>query len=155
MPIHIAVSDRFPVVLAGVEFVLSRFDTFAIMGSASNPAELETLLRTTRCDVLVTDYLLDIGTHSDGLSFLAGIRHRYPALQIVLFVAGDHPHLRRAAHKIGIRAIVKKSDEAEMLVEAVRAASRHVARATTSASEESPSRAALSSGPLRTDAPRS
>lgn len=126
MRIHIALADSHPAVLAGVELVLSKFEQFNITGTARNAAELETLLATTHCDVLVADVFPHVYPHRDGLSLLADIRRRYPALQIVLFTISDHPAMRRAALKICIRTIVRKSDEAEALVEAVRAASHQI-----------------------------
>ncbi|TAM00794.1 MAG: response regulator transcription factor [Paraburkholderia sp.] len=121
MGINIALADSHPAVLAGVELVLSKFGHFQTVGTARNSTELETILATTHCDVLVADYLMDVGAHRDGLAFLADIRHRYPALQIVLFTLGDHISIRRAALKIGVHAIVRKSEGAELLIEAIRA----------------------------------
>jgi two-component system, NarL family, captular synthesis response regulator RcsB len=142
MRIHIALADSHPAVLAGVELVLSKFEQFNITGMARNAAELETLLATTHCDVLVADVFPRVYPHRDGLSLLADIRRRYPALQIVLFTISDQPAMRRAALKIGIRTIVRKSDEAEALVEAVRAASHqippHVATAPAPARQPQP-----------------
>jgi two-component system capsular synthesis response regulator RcsB len=133
MRINVALADNHPAVLAGVKLVLSKFDEFNITGTARNSTELDTLLTTTHCDVLVTDYLMPVAPHRDGLVFLADVRRRYPALQIVLFTVGDHPNIRRAALKIGVRLIVNKSDEAQTLVEAVRAVCNRIPSAATCA----------------------
>jgi two-component system, NarL family, captular synthesis response regulator RcsB len=126
MRINIAVADSHPAVLVGVERVLSKFEQFNITGTARNASELEALLATKHCDVLVTDYLAAAHSRRDKLAFLGNIQRLYPALQIVLFTIGNHPAVERAALNIGIRSIVRKTDEEEMLVEAVRAASHQI-----------------------------
>ncbi|NML34220.1 response regulator [Paraburkholderia antibiotica] len=116
---NVAVADMHPAVLAGVGVVLSEFERFDIAGTARNSTELDALLSTMQCDVLVIDHLARIDSDLEGVTLLADLHRRYPALPIVLFTTDDDPNLSSKTSRLGVCSIVQKSDEIGRLIEAV------------------------------------
>ncbi|WP_279608647.1 response regulator transcription factor [Burkholderia gladioli] len=119
--LDVVLADHQPTMLAGLATVLREIDGLRIAGSAQSPPDLMDVLSRVPCRLLVTDYSLPDAHSSDGLSMLARIRNRHAGLRIVVFTSQINARFVDQMRRIGIPAIVSKSDSLDHLVAAIQA----------------------------------
>ncbi|UEB51192.1 response regulator transcription factor [Burkholderia dolosa] len=119
LKIRLAIADDHPVLLYGVQHVLSDIPTIQVIGTARNSTELIELLERSPCDVLMTDYAMPGGEYGDGLSMLALLRRRFPLLKIMVLTAGISPAIVSEIARIGIRSVLNKVDDIGHLITAI------------------------------------
>jgi len=118
-PINIVIADDHPAVRAGIEATLLGHRSIRIVGAAANSSEIVELLSRHACDMLITDFAMPGGKCNDGLRMLAYLRTHYPELKIIVFTGFDGAALTTKLLKLGIRAIVSKSDDVRHLTSAL------------------------------------
>ncbi|WP_043201795.1 response regulator transcription factor [Paraburkholderia acidipaludis] len=119
MKIDLLVADDHPTVLVGVLHEISRVPSFNVIGTANNSTEIVETLKSSHCDILVTDYSMPGGEFGDGLMLLAFLARRFPDVKVVAFTMMDNIAMVQEMRKAGIRAIVSKRDEARHLITAI------------------------------------
>ncbi|WP_028229658.1 response regulator transcription factor [Paraburkholderia ferrariae] len=119
--IRVALADDHPAVLAGIKAVLSKVESMQVVGTASNSTELMELLGQNKCDVLVADYAMPGGKYGDGFALLSLLRRRFPDLKIIVFTGVANGPVTQELSKIGIYAVLNKSDDMIHLVAAIHA----------------------------------
>lgn len=120
---RILIADDHQVVLIGVERLLIRAG-FRVVGKAADPAQLDSLLASTRCELLITDLSMPDSIRPDGIRMLEGIRRTYADLPILVFTAFGNLGLLRAVIDIGVEGVVEKCDGLDELTKAVSSISR-------------------------------
>ncbi|KRA01262.1 response regulator transcription factor [Achromobacter sp. Root565] len=121
MKIRILLADDHPAVLSGITHELSSVPSIVVEGVAQESGQLVELLRTTPCDVLVTDYAMPGGALGDGLTFISYLRRTFPDLKIVVFTMLDNSAVVQELSKIGVHSVLGKSHATRRLVSAIHA----------------------------------
>jgi two-component system, NarL family, captular synthesis response regulator RcsB len=121
MKIRVILADDHPMLTAGLKHILSGTSTIEVVGVARDSGEIVDQLDSVACDVLITDYSMPGGRYGDGLAFLSFIRRRYPNLKIVVFTMIDNPPLTTEIARMGVRGVVNKGGNIDLLVAAVHA----------------------------------
>lgn len=120
--IRVILADDHPFVTAGVTHFLAGKTTIEIVGIAHNSGEIVEQLDHTACDILISDYSMPNGKYGDGIKFLSFLRRRYPDLKIIVYTMVDEPSLVKKIIRLGVRSVVDKASDMEMLVSAISAA---------------------------------
>ncbi len=119
MKLKVVVADDHPAVVAGVRHVLAGAPAIEVVGTGSNSTDVIELLNRTPCDVLVTDYVMPGGLYGDGLPFLSFVRRHFPALRVIVFTMIHTRLVEQSLAKLGVTAIISKSDHIDKLVSAI------------------------------------
>lgn len=119
---RILIADDHPVVRLGLHSILARDPRFHVVGEAADPGQLEELLATAPCDLVITDLSMPWGRRPDGLRMLAGLRRDYPALPMLVVTTFGNEEVLRAVLKLGVSGILEKTSALSTLVEAVETA---------------------------------
>ncbi|MFB9126179.1 response regulator [Paraburkholderia dipogonis] len=122
--IRIILADDHPFVILGVRAALEMQSGVTVVDQATDPVSLIECLRSTPCDVLVTD--LSMPDHSfavdDGLNLVRRIRSGWPQLRIVVMTTLTNPAILRAIVSDGAVSMVGKAESMDELRQAVVAA---------------------------------
>lgn len=121
MPIRILLADDHPVVALGVRTMLQANPLARgsrIVGEADSAQALFALLRSTPCDLVITDFSMP-GSQSDGLNMIRQLRRQYPALSIILLTMVSNAGILQSAVNYGVRGIVRKSSSVKDLPQAI------------------------------------
>lgn len=113
--IRIVVADGHPVCVKGVKIELSAVDAAQVVGCAYDSTGLFDVLREHECDVLICDYVMSGRHFGDGLSMLALIQQRHPAIRLIVLTSIDSPIVLQTLGRQGVRGIVSKFDRSEHL----------------------------------------
>lgn len=121
MKIRLILADDHPALLSGLKHELSAIPTLEILGTAVDSGGLIEILDSSDCDILVTDYVMPGGTYGDGIGLLSYLRRTYPLLKIVVFTTLDNPALMQELAKLGINALLSKTQHTNQLISAIHA----------------------------------
>lgn len=118
---RVIIADDHPVVRIGLRMLLDSCKTCVVVGEADGPDGLLSLLSSTPCDLLVTDFSMPGNQQADGLSMLSAVRRHYPAMPVILVTMFANVATLRAAFAQGAMAIVAKGASAKELPMAIKA----------------------------------
>lgn len=106
---------------AGLKELIDKESDLKVVGQAGHGGDLLSLLKTTKCDLVV----LDISMPSlDGISTLEEIKKKFSSVQVLMLtMQKDHEHFKLAMSK-GAAGYILKDDAFEGLILAIRAISR-------------------------------
>lgn len=119
MNIDLLVADDHPTVIAGILQEVGPVPFIKLIGTADNSTEIVQILKSSHCDVLVTDYAMPGGEFGDGLMLLTFLARRFPNVKLVVFTMMDNQAMVQQIRNAGIRAVVSKRDPARYLVTAI------------------------------------
>jgi two-component system, NarL family, captular synthesis response regulator RcsB len=122
LTIRVAIADDHPILLAGMQYLMSGMRGVMLVGVASDSTELVDVLGRQPCDVVVTDYAMPGGQYGDGTSLFGFLHRRFPALRLVVLTGLDSMPVLSTILAAGVDAIVGKMDDPEHLHAAVLAA---------------------------------
>lgn len=119
--LRVILADDHPFVLLGVRAALEMHAGVTIVGEATTPTSLITLLESTLCDVLVTDLTMPevSGTVEDGLDLVRRIRSLWPSLRIVVMTALTNTAILRAIVSDGVVSVLSKMETLDELWQAM------------------------------------
>ncbi|WP_460140951.1 response regulator [Pseudomonas sp. S2_E01] len=120
---RVIIADDHPVVRIGMRMLTDLSGTCVIVGEAEGPDSLFSLLSTTSCELLITDFCMPGNVQADGLRMLSRVRRRHPTTSIILVTMFANVTTLRAALGQGVVAIVAKDASAKELPMAIRAVS--------------------------------
>lgn len=116
---RIVIADDHPVVRTGLQSILSRDPRFEVIGEAADPEQLEELLATRACELLITDLSMPWSRRPDGVRMLAALRRDYPDLPILVVTTFGNEQILGAVAKLGVSGILEKTSALPVLIEAV------------------------------------
>jgi len=119
MKIRIAVADDQPLLIKGLEQLLTNNDDILLTGSYTTSAELYKGLGSKRADVLVLDIHMAAQTGIDELVEIVQARH--PQIAILVFTNEDAMHSVKHMLQKGVTGYVLKTTSEDVLLDAVRA----------------------------------
>lgn len=117
---RVIIADDHPVVRIGLRMLVDLNNRCEIVGEADGPDSLLSLLATTPCDLLITDFSMPGNLQSDGLKMLSRVRRGYPAMPIILVTMFANITTLRAAFAQGVMAIIAKGASAKELPTAIK-----------------------------------
>jgi two-component system, NarL family, captular synthesis response regulator RcsB len=120
--VRIAIADAHEVVRIGLRTLLQHCgEGYEVAGEASNGSELLGMLAGSRCDIVITDFMMPSNDAAfDGMVLLRELRKRHPRLPIVVLTMLHNLALFRAMYLEGVRAVVEKSSGSDELISALR-----------------------------------
>lgn len=118
-PLRIAVLDDHSLIQLALELRLSREADFKVVGVYSNSRELLDALPSIEADLLILDYVLG-DNELDGLNLVQMVRRRFPDLCILISSSAEKPSVVNLTLNAGANGFFGKSEDVELLVEAVR-----------------------------------
>ena len=116
---RVIIADDHPVVRIGLRMLVDLNRTCVVVGEADGPDSLLSLLCTTPCDLLITDFCMPGNLQADGLKMLSRVRRGYPAMPIILVTMFANVTTLRAAFAQGVVAIIAKGASAKELPMAI------------------------------------
>jgi len=120
MPLKVILADDHPLVLVGGALAL-RNAHIDVVGEAKNAEELHTLLKTTPCDVVITDFLMPSEREDDGLAMIDRLVKEHADVAIVVLTMINRAAALNAMLKKGARGIVDKRASMDELALAAKA----------------------------------
>lgn len=120
-PIRVLLVDDHPCVIAGLMRLFEGDPRILVVGSAACLQEAETELVGKAPDVLLLD--LKLGDES-GFTFVPRAKELLPTVKIIVHSTYDDEIYRRHADSVGVNAYVAKSEDVEVLKEAICRAGR-------------------------------
>ncbi len=120
-PIRIVVADDHPIVREGLVAILGTQPDFAVVGEASNGADLVRLAGELRPDVVLLDLEMP---ELDGVEALRRMRRDDPALRAIVFTVFDTDDRIVAAVRAGAQGYLLKGAPREEVFTAIRTVSR-------------------------------
>lgn len=124
MKLRVVLADDHPFVLLGIRATFLMDENLAVVGEASSAAELLSLLASTPCDVVVTDFAMPEAGHQaeDGLRLIKRLRRDWPDIRIVVLTSMTNVAILRSILWAGAMSLLNKVESIEELAVAVRAA---------------------------------
>ncbi|WP_266168006.1 response regulator transcription factor [Dyella subtropica] len=119
--IRIILADDHPIIRKGIMALLHGSD-IQVVGEASCPVELLSLVERVECDVVVTDYVMPSDSSPDGIRLIERLRSAHPNLPIVVLTMLRNVGLLQALMVTGVKAIVDKTTALAEVHTAVRLA---------------------------------
>jgi two-component system capsular synthesis response regulator RcsB len=146
--IRVILADDHPFVLLGIRLAIEGRSGIAVVGEAASPSALIELLRSTPCDVLVTDLAMpDPGTTAgDGLHLVRRIRRDWPALPVVVLTSLSNGSILRSIVVDEAVSVLNKAESMDDVVSAILLAARgdvHIGRPVAEALDEAGSGAVV------------
>ncbi|CAN7446243.1 response regulator [Pseudomonas umsongensis] len=119
--LRIIIADDHPVVLTGIEMVLSSFADFtcSVVARAENADELIHHLHHTPCDLVISDYAMPYGRLPDGLALMGYLKRRFASLPVIVITMLRNPALLQALLNIGVDSLFDKRSALSELKRAV------------------------------------
>ncbi|MEL7531211.1 MAG: response regulator transcription factor [Bacteroidota bacterium] len=115
--IKLFVIDDHPLVIQGIQAMLSEADDMQLMGSAQSAAEGRALLKQQEIDILILDINLP---DSDGLKLCANLLAKYPTLKIIGLTTYEEVSFVRAMLKAGAKGYLFKTTASKEFFAAIR-----------------------------------
>ncbi|MBV7566705.1 response regulator transcription factor [Pseudomonas sp. PDM27] len=118
---RVVIADDHSVVRVGLRILINASRRCVIVGEADSVDNLMSLLSSTSCELLITDFSMPGGQQADGLKMLSKIQRLYPTLPIILVTMFTSVVTARAALALGVMGIVAKTASATELHLAINA----------------------------------
>ncbi|WP_175998249.1 response regulator transcription factor [Burkholderia stabilis] len=106
----IVIADDHPIIVAGLQQIISKSTRYTVAGVANNGRDLLTWLKQGACDILILDYSMPKSTDPDGYLLVELIRRNYPRIKILLLTMLNSPMLLRRLDGLQVEGLVSKSD---------------------------------------------
>ena len=114
-PIRLIIADDHAVFREGLKALLATYNRFEVVAEVERSGELETIVSSTPCDVVVLDLQMDQWV-MDEIDWLSS--HAI----VVVLTASESKEDAAAALRLGARAVVQKRFALETLIAAIQAA---------------------------------
>lgn len=107
--IRVGVADDYPVVLRGVESIISPCSDMRIIFSVETIHALMEQLKKHPVDILLCDYTFEDDTQADGLDLLGKLQRFAPKMRVIFFSGHAAHHIISSALKLGAAGFVGKN----------------------------------------------
>ncbi|CAI1074428.1 response regulator transcription factor [Serratia quinivorans] len=106
--VRVIIADDHPIVLYGMKKVLEATPNIEVVAAISSIPELELVMQSSSCDVLICDYSFEDDNHADGLQLTARLVRKFPETKIIIFTAHDDVYIARRVLQLGAAGFVSK-----------------------------------------------
>ncbi|MCY1510570.1 Transcriptional regulatory protein RcsB [compost metagenome] len=124
MAIRVMLADNHPLILAGASEALSTERDIQVIGTASSPQALHSLVAKEHCDVVATEMHMAVGPSADGFAMIHSLLQNHPSVRIVVLTSCISGFTVAAMVNVGVLGILSKTDPAAELAHAIREAYR-------------------------------
>ena len=118
-PLRVILADDHPIFRLGLRAVLEQDPLIKVVAEADGPESLKSFLKTTPCDVLISDFMMPVEQQNDGLRLLESIRRDWPQLPILVVTMLNNAALFRSMLKLGVLGLLGKGSLAGELPTAI------------------------------------
>ena len=115
--IKTVIADDHQLIRDGFRMLLDREKDIELVGEAGNAEEIETILQSTECSVLILDINLP---GKNGLEILKDLKYRYPGLSVIILSIHSEDHFALRAYKNGAVGYISKDRASKELIKAIR-----------------------------------
>jgi two-component system capsular synthesis response regulator RcsB len=119
LPLQVILADDHPIFLIGLKVVIEQEERAQVVAQASSPDSLLQALKTHRCDLLVTDFMMPVEDQNDGLRLLERIGRDHSTLPVIVVTMLNNAGLFRAMLALGVRGLLSKGSVAAELPAAI------------------------------------
>jgi len=121
--VQIAIADDHPVVLEALEHELGKLPQIRIAILAETGDALLTSLRDNPCEVVISDFTMQMAEkeESDGFGLVTRIRQDYPSTKLIVYTAMSNIAVVKRLYRMGIFSVISKKEKTAELVAAVKA----------------------------------
>ncbi|MBV6694022.1 response regulator [Serratia quinivorans] len=106
--IRVVIADDHPIVLYGMKKVLEATPNIEVVAAVSSIPDLESVMQSSVCDVLICDYSFEDDENADGLQLTARLVRKFPETKIIIFTAHDDVYIARRVLQLGAVGFVSK-----------------------------------------------
>lgn len=124
MAMRVIIADDHPIIVAGVRLLLENRTDIRVVAEADSAHALLAALRSTPCELLITDFSMPGGEAADGLGLLQRIRRDHPALPVIVLTMVANAGLHGSLLAAGVRGLVDKSSGMGEISTAIQAVSQ-------------------------------
>jgi two-component system, NarL family, captular synthesis response regulator RcsB len=119
---RVILADDHPFVILGLRATLGVHAGIEVVGEATSLPDVFDLLKTTACDVLVTDLMMPATPDAvcDALGYIRNLRFHWPALRIVVVTALTNAPILRPIVSMGVDAVIRKGESLSELADIIR-----------------------------------
>lgn len=118
-PIRVLVVDDHVIVRSGLEQLLETVDTMALVGFAADGRQAITAVEDLTPDVVLMDLSMPV---MDGVEATGAIKHRWPAVKVVVLTSFSEQQRVLAALEAGADGYVLKHADPDQILAAIQAA---------------------------------
>ncbi|NUT76728.1 response regulator transcription factor [Pseudomonas sp. C1C7] len=105
--LRIILADDHPVVLTGIEMLLSGTE-FSIIAKAQSADELIHHLERTSCDLIISDYSMPDGRFPDGLALMGYVKRHFADCPLIVMTMLHNPPLLQKLLNTGVNGLFYK-----------------------------------------------
>ena len=115
--IRAVIVDDHQLIRDGFRMLIDREKDIELVGEAGNSEEIETILQSTECSVLILDINLP---GKNGLEILKDLKHGHPGLSVIILSIHSEDHFALRAYKNGAVGYISKDRASKELIKAIR-----------------------------------
>ncbi|HHQ2636233.1 TPA: response regulator [Pseudomonas aeruginosa] len=123
----IVLADDHAIVLLGLREILEKDPRFLVVGEASTPTELVTMVESSEPDIVITDYCMPehgAYAYSDGVRLIEYLCRNFPRTRVLVFTMLSNTLVLSRLYELGVAGVVHKSAEHDELLMALAALRR-------------------------------
>lgn len=120
---NVVLADDHPIIRYGIRMALESNRLAKVVGEASSPNELLSVLEQTSCDIVVTDFSMPDDQSRDGLFLIERLMRTHPELPIVVITALRNAGVLGTLLRKGVRGLIEKEGNVNELSLALHAVS--------------------------------
>lgn len=120
-PVQVAIVDKSPLVVRGLQAVLDEDERFELVAMAPDGERLLDVLGRLLLDVVVIGWVMP---YCDGRTFLERLRGRAGAPRVVVYTGASDPAVPREAMLLGAAGFCAKSEPPERLLQILETVAR-------------------------------
>ena len=124
-PIRAIIADDHPLVLLAVENLMSGFPNVAVVGRASDTAELFSEADRLECDLAVMDLYMPGSVGGDGFGTIRRFRKLHPKVALVVLTMETDADALEHVLSLGVDAVMSKRDRVDLIHVAIVSALAH------------------------------
>ena len=121
--VQIAVADDHPVIVEALYNELAKLSDMRVAVLAETGDSLLSGLKEQACDIIVSDFTMQISEReeSDGFGLISRIRQEHPGSKIIIYTAMSNSAVVKRLYRMGIFSVISKKEKTSELIAAVMA----------------------------------
>lgn len=115
--INIAITDDHPLLLSGLQSILSKEECFQVVGCFPDAAHMHAALETTPVDILLLDINLP---DANSIELIRPLKEKYPALSIIIISVHNEYAVINSVLQEGAQGYIQKNASVEEIITGIR-----------------------------------
>ena len=116
--VQIAVADDHPVIVEALYNELAKLSDMRVAVLAETGDSLLSGLKEQACDIIVSDFTMQISEReeSDGFGLISRIRQEHPGSKIIIYTAMSNSAVVKRLYRMGIFSVISKKEKTSELI---------------------------------------